>query len=119
MFVMKTVCNISFIKGKPRIDVTRWFKTNYGIQTGGGVNVTVKAPIIAYPKPSVNLISWTGPISADVQNVIKERGDVSYKHWMTSTIPVHNQTYFGNYTMMYDGEAVTTITINTEGCACV
>ncbi|XP_048749343.2 uncharacterized protein LOC125661400 [Ostrea edulis] len=100
---------------KTRIDVKPWFKANYGTKSENGVKVIVNAPIISYPKPSPNLISWSGPTSADIQNEIKERGDVIYNHWITSTIPVNDQTYFGKYTLSYDGEVIYTITIDDEG----
>ncbi|XP_048751512.2 uncharacterized protein LOC125663257 [Ostrea edulis] len=99
---------------KTRIDAKSWFKANYGIKSGIGVKVVVNAPIISYPKPSANMISWSGPTSTNIQNEIKER-DVIYKHWITSTIPVDNERYFGNYTMAYNGEVIFTITINLEG----
>jgi hypothetical protein len=99
------------------MDTEGVFKTNYGSRSGNDVKVIVKAPVISNPRPSERLISWTGPeslVSADIQNDIKERG-VIYKHWITSTISVKDQTYFGNYTVTYDGTKLFTITIKAEG----
>ncbi|XP_056002518.1 uncharacterized protein LOC125663395 isoform X1 [Ostrea edulis] len=99
---------------KTRMDTEDGFKTNYGSRSGSGVKVIVKAPIISNPKPTSNLISWSGPTSANIQDEITERGAVIYKHWITSTIPVNDQTYFGNYTMTYNREVIFTITIKAE-----
>jgi hypothetical protein len=95
--------------------VNTWLKSNYGTTPGLGVKVIVNVPIIAYPGPSARLISWAGPASTGIQNDIRERGDVIYKHWISSTIPVNDETYFGNYTMIYNGKVMFTIAVKAEG----
>jgi hypothetical protein len=112
---MWNLLNIFSILGQLRVDINEWFKSNYGTTTGSDVKLTVNVATIAYPKPSVSLISWAGPASTGIQNEIRERGSMLYKHWITSIIPVKDETYLGNYTMIYNGEIIFTITVKQEG----
>jgi hypothetical protein len=107
--------NFAFYVGKTRLDTDGGLKTSYRSRSGRDVRVVVNAPVISNPRPSASAVSWTGPMTANIQSNVGERGGVIYKHWIISTIPVIDQTYFGNYTMRYNRQNVVTITVESEG----
>eukprot|EP00105_Crassostrea_gigas_P041559 XP_019925707.1 PREDICTED: uncharacterized protein LOC105335173 [Crassostrea gigas] len=90
------------------------FKSTFGSKSGIDTKVNVAVPIIANPPPRASDFKWDGPVPVSVRTTIS-RGDVTYKHLIRSSIPVKDRNYFGNYTLSYNGEIITKITINPEG----
>lgn len=66
------------------------------------------------PPPQTFDFTWDGPVPVSVRTTIS-RTDVSYKHVVESVIPVKDEKYFGNYTLVYNEEIFTKITINAKG----
>ena len=91
------------------------FKTNYGSKSGGNVYISVAVPLIANPAPQESYITWYGPTGQlTIRSTVSPQSAI-YKHLLTSSIPVWNQTYFGNYTMKYNGDSIITVIISAEG----
>lgn len=90
------------------------FKSTFGSKSGIDTKVNVAVPIIANPPPRASDFKWDGPVPVSVRTTIS-RGDVTYKHLIRSSIPVKDRNYFGNYTLSYNGQIITKITINPEG----
>ena len=96
--------------GKPRLDTSFPVKTKYTAVVGEAVPVEV--PVIANPAPLESNIMWSGPTeSIAVKSVITNR-DAEYKYYIRGFISTDNKQPVGNYTMMYNGEEIITITIH-------
>lgn len=68
--------------------------------------------MIANPAPLESNIMWSGPTeSIAVKSVITNR-DAEYKYYIRGFISTDNKQPVGNYTMMYNGEEIITITIH-------
>lgn len=78
------------------------------------VRVASVIPVIANPFPQLPAIKWVGPETEQIQFNVFGRG-VAYKHWINTSFPVYNHSYFGNYTMIYGDETLLTITISERG----
>lgn len=78
------------------------------------VRVASVIPIIANPIPQYPAIKWVGPGTEQIHFNVSERG-VPYRHWINTSFPVYNHSYFGNYTMIYGDEPLLTITISERG----
>lgn len=78
------------------------------------VRVASVIPVIANPFPQLPAIKWVGPETEQIQFTVSERG-VPYRHWINTSFPVYNHSYFGNYTMIYGDETLLTITISERG----
>ena len=91
------------------------FKQNYGSKSGGNVYVSVAVPLIANPAPQASYITWYGPTGRlTISSTVSQQSAI-YKHLVTSSIPVRDPKYFGNYTMKFNGESIVTIIISAEG----
>ena len=83
--------------------------------SGNDVNVHVAVPVMANPPPQESMIMWFGPVkNVNITSTVSQQ-DVPYKHWINSSIPILDQSYFGNYTLKYNTTDVVTVTINAEG----
>lgn len=100
--------------GSTRFDNTGNFKSIYDARSGMNTTVCVAVPIISNPPPQTFDFTWDGPVPVSVRTTIS-RTDVSYKHVVESVIPVKDEKYFGNYTLVYNEEIFTKITINAKG----
>lgn len=100
--------------GSTRFDNTGNFKSIYDAKSGMNTTLNVAVPIISNPPPQTFDFTWDGPVPVSVRTTIS-RTDVSYKHVVESVIPVKYEKYFGNYTLVYNGEIFTKITINAKG----
>nr|XP_022309564.1 uncharacterized protein LOC111115200 [Crassostrea virginica]XP_022309565.1 uncharacterized protein LOC111115200 [Crassostrea virginica] len=57
---------------------------------------------------------WFGPMTnPHIASTVSQQ-DVPYRHWISSSIPIFDQNYFGNYTLKYNMTEVVTVTINAE-----
>lgn len=56
---------------------------------------------------------WDGHVPVSVRTTVST-GDVSYKHVLESAIPVMDHIHFGNYTLSYNWQTITRITIIPE-----
>ena len=72
-------------------------------------------PLIANPPPQASNITWYGPTGQLTISSNVSQQSAIYKHVVTSSIPVQDQTYFGNYTMKYKEEPIITVIISAEG----
>lgn len=90
------------------------FKSIFSSKSGIDTKVNVAVPIIANPPPRASDFKWNGPVPVSVRTTIS-RGELTYKHLIRSSIPVKDRNYFGNYTLSYNGQIITKITINPEG----
>ena len=82
---------------------------------GQDVKVIVAVPVIAKSPSTENQLSC-GLVESDLHIPFTvSQQDVPYKHWINSSIPIIDQTYFGNYTLKYNMTDFVTITINAEG----
>ena len=90
-------------------------KTKYGSNSGQDVKVIVAVPVIANPPPQKSAVAWFGPMKNRHIATTVSQQDVPYKHWINSSIPILDQSYFGNYTLKYNTTDVVTVTINAEG----
>ncbi|XP_078329233.1 uncharacterized protein LOC111113634 isoform X1 [Crassostrea virginica] len=99
---------------KVRIDNPFTMKTLYGSKSGQDVKVIVAVPVIANPPPQKSFITWFGPMTnlPFISNVSQQ--DIPYKYWINSSLPIFDQSYFGNYNLKYNMTDVITITINAE-----
>lgn len=86
----------------------------YASASGKTVNVPITVPVIANPPPQAFEIKWVGQTENSVNSIISQRG-VAYKHWINTSLPVYDHTYFGNYTMKYKNNTLLTIRINAQG----
>nr|XP_022307478.1 uncharacterized protein LOC111113474 [Crassostrea virginica] len=103
-----------YVNCNPRFNNEDKFKTNYGSKSGGNVKVTVDVPLIANPPPQASNITWYGPTGQLTISSNVSQQSAIYKHMVTSSIPVQDQTYFGNYTMKYKEEPIITVIISAE-----
>uniref|UniRef100_K1PFM5 Uncharacterized protein n=1 Tax=Magallana gigas TaxID=29159 RepID=K1PFM5_MAGGI len=103
-FRINILCNV-------RIDDSISFHKKYGSPSGMNVRVASGIPVIANPSPQYPAIKWVGPGTEQIQFNVSERG-VPYRHWINTSFPVYNHSYFGNYTMIYGDEILLTITIS-------
>ncbi|XP_061170406.1 uncharacterized protein LOC133179729 [Saccostrea echinata] len=93
---------------KPRLDNRVEFKSTVYIRDLPN-SVSVNVPIISNPKPM--LITWNGPLpNLAIRTTISQRNEV-YQHWVSSTIPIHNESFLGNYTVFGEGIELATIEI--------
>lgn len=56
---------------------------------------------------------WDGHVPVSVRTTVSKK-DVSYKHVLESAIPVMDHSYFGNFTLSYNGQTITRLTIMFE-----
>ncbi|XP_052722312.1 hemicentin-1-like [Crassostrea angulata] len=103
-FRINILCNV-------RIDDSIFYHKKYGSPSGMNVRVASVIPVIANPFPQLPAIKWVGPETEQIQFNVFGRG-VAYKHWINTSFPVYNHSYFGNYTMIYGDETLLTITIS-------
>ena len=101
--------------GETRLDNTRPIKTLYGSRRGQDIRLDVAVPVMANPPPQESMITWFGPVAnVSITSTVSQQY-VSYKHWINSSIPIIDQEYYGNYTLKYNGSAIISVIINTEG----
>ncbi|XP_052715016.1 uncharacterized protein LOC128188166 [Crassostrea angulata] len=106
-FRINILCNV-------RIDDSIPFHKKYGSPSGINVRVASVIPVIANPIPQYPAIKWVGPGTEQIHFNVSGRG-VPYRHWINTSFPVYNHSYFGNYTMIYGDETILTITISERG----
>ncbi|XP_062574000.1 hemicentin-1-like [Saccostrea cucullata] len=91
---------------KPRLDSQTKF--NYLYQAVDVPTfVSIKIPIIANPKPK--LLKWHGVYpNPGIVSTVTQTNQV-FRHWVSSTIPIYNKSFLGNYTLYGDEFEITTI----------
>ncbi|XP_061185144.1 uncharacterized protein LOC133193191 [Saccostrea echinata] len=95
----------------PRLDDRMEIKLIYLIPNIPAV-VSINVPIISYPIPK--LLTWYSAFSNyGILTKINQRNDI-YQHWVSSTIPVYNESFLGKYTLFGDEFELITIQISVQ-----